>query len=105
MGFSSGTVDVTEKATFVCSVPEAGVMVRNTGSSVIYLGGEDVGNDPSGASGYPLDPGTEKQFTGAKAKESPVVPAPPGDLDPPGLYARCEDGSAGKVSFISVAMT
>lgn len=104
MGFSSGTVDVAEKATFVCSVPETGVTIKNTGSSVIYLGGEDVGNAGGGA-GYPLDPGTAETFTGARARETPVVPAPPGDMDPPGMYARCEDGLTGQVSYISVAMT
>ena len=104
MGFLSGTADVTEKAAPICDVPENGVRVRNTGSSVIYVGGPDVGNTGDSA-GFPIDPGRSEDFTGARAKESPVVPAPPGDMDPAVLYARCEPGAAGKVSWISVSMT
>lgn len=104
MGFMSGSREVGEDATEICPVPETGVRVRNTGSVIVYVGGPDVGNEGD-AAGYPLEPGQSEDFTGAKAKESPVVPAPPGDMDPAVLYGRTAPGaSGGKVSFISVAM-
>ena len=104
MGFSSGSRDIGEDATEICAVPENGVRVRNTGDVTIYVGGPDVGTEGD-RQGYPLDPGGSEDFAGAKAKESPVVPAPEGDMDPARLYARCAAGQSGRVSFISVAMT
>jgi hypothetical protein len=101
MGFTSGTRDIGEDATEICAVPEAGVRVRNTGDVTVYVGGPDV---QAGDNGYPLEPGQAEDFAGAKAKESPVVPAPEGDLDPAKLYGRVAQGGAGKVSFISVSM-
>lgn len=105
MGFTSGTCEVGEDAIAICAVSENGVMIRNTGSVIVYVGGPDVGNEGS-TQGYPVEPGTRETFTGAKAKETPVVPAPEGDMDPAVLYGRTAPGQdKGKVSFISVSMT
>jgi hypothetical protein len=105
MGFMSGTREIGEDATEICGVPASGVRVRNTGDVPVYVGGPDVGNDGD-ARGYPVEPGGSEDFAGASPKESPVVPAPEGDMDPPVLYARTAPGTGGgKVAFISVYMT
>jgi len=103
-GYSTGITDLTQDVTAVCPVPENGVRVKNLGTARAYFGGPDV--DSSGNTGYPLEPGEADTFPGAKAKETPVVPAPEGDMDPPVLYGRIEPGGQdGKVSWISVTMT
>jgi hypothetical protein len=105
MGFSSGSREVGEDVTEICAVSENGVRIRNTGDVTVYIGGPDVGNEGD-TQGYPVEPGGSEDFTGAKAKESPIVPAPEGDMDPAVLYGRTAPGSgAGRVSFISVSMT
>jgi hypothetical protein len=104
MGFTSGTREVGEDATEICGVPAGGVRVRNLGDVTVYVGGPDVGSEGD-TQGFPVDPGTSEDFAGASPKESPVVPAPEGDTDPPVLYARTAPGQCGKVAFISVAMT
>lgn len=104
MGFMSGSRDVGEGVTEICVVTENGVRIRNTGDVTVYVGGPDVAADGDGQ-GYPLDPGQAEDFTGAKPKETAIVPAPEGDMDPARLYGRCAAGQSGKVSFISVSMT
>lgn len=102
-GYSSGITEVGQDAVPVCPVPQAGVRVRNLGGSRIYLGGPDV--DSSAGTGYPVDPGASEDIPGATAKETPVVPAPEGDMEPPVLWARAEPGAeGGKLSWISVSM-
>lgn len=100
----SGTREIGAEATAICGVTENGVRVRNTGDVTVWVGGADVAADGDGQ-GYPLEPGEAEDFTGVKAKESPVVPAPEGDMDPAVLYGAVAQGSTGKVSFISVSMT
>lgn len=104
MGFTSGTREVGEDATEICAVPERGVRLRNTGDAPVYVGGPDVAAEGDGQ-GFPVEPGASEDIPGAKAKESPVVPAPEGDMDPAVLYGRCAPGQSGKISFISVDMT
>lgn len=105
MGFTSGTREVGEDTVPLCAVPPNGVRVKNRGGSVIYVGGPDVQAAGDGQ-GYPVDPGESEEFTAPVAKESPVVPAPPGDMDPAVLYARTAAGTGiSRVSFISAAMT
>lgn len=105
MPFLSGTVDVGEEPAPVCGVPVTGVQVKNTGSVTVYFGGSDVTAEGAGQ-GYPVDPGTSENFTGAAAKETPVVPAPDGDMDPAVLYGRTAPGTGtSRVSFITVSMT
>lgn len=94
MGTLSGITLVGEKPVPVCPVPAAGVLVRNTGSAggpVVWLGGPDV----AAGDGYPLDPGGPgEQVTGAaRAKQSPIVPAPPGDTAPAMLYGCTRPGA------------
>lgn len=104
MAYASGTAEVGEdKATLLCGVPESGVMIRNLGEAAVHVGGPDVGNDGEGA-GYPVDAGAAETFPGIRVKESPVVPAPPGDLDPPALYARAAPGAGTvKVSWLTIS--
>lgn len=104
MGFTSGTREVGGNATAICGVPDTGVRLRNTGDVTVWIGGPDVTADGDNQ-GYPVEPGTSEKFDGAKAKESPVVPAPPGDMDPAVLYGVTAAGSTGQVAFISVSMT
>ena len=92
MAFASGTAQVGSTAVPLCRIGNAGARVRNLGSAVVFLGGPDVGASGERA-GYPLDPGTSELFYGGKAKEIPVVPAPPGDLELPQLYARTAPGT------------
>jgi hypothetical protein len=96
MGTMSGIVLVGGSAVPVCPVPAAGVLVKNAGAAdgpVIWLGGPDV----AAGDGYPLEPGGPgEQITGPiRAKQSPVVPAPPQDSDPMMLYG-CTDPDAGE---------
>lgn len=99
MGFTSGTREVGEdEAAALCGVPPSGVRVRNLGGVRVYLGGPDVSADD----GFPVDPGGSDTFPGPTPKESPVVPAPPGDMDAPVLYARtAKDSGTTTVSFIA----
>jgi hypothetical protein len=103
VGYASGTREVGGEATAICAVPENGVRVRNTGDVTVWVGGQGVAADGE-AQGYPLEPGEAEDFAGAKAKESPVVPAPEGDMDPAVLYGIAAPGSTGRVSYISVSM-
>lgn len=96
MGTMSGIVLVGSKPAPVCPVPAAGILVKNAGAAdgpVIWLGGPDV----AAGDGYPLEPGGPgEQVTGPiRAKQSPVVPAPPQDTDPMVLYG-CTDPDAGE---------
>ena len=102
MGFTSGTVEVGEdEAVALCGVPLSGVRVRNLGAVRVYLGGPDVTGDGDSA-GFPVDAGGSETFPGTTPKEAPVVPAPPGDMAAPVLYARTAKGSGiTKVSFIA----
>ena len=86
MPFQSGTVQVSKDATQVCGVPENGVRLKNTGDARVYVGGQD-------AQEYPLEPGEAETFSGVKARETPVVPAPADDLHPAVLYARADKGT------------
>jgi hypothetical protein len=106
MGFTSGTRDVGEdEAVALCGVPENGVMVRNIGDVRVFIGGPGVGTEGDDQ-GYPLDPGEKETFTAPRPKESPVVPAPEGDMDLAVLYARTAGGSgSARVSFISASAT
>src|SRR5271170_2297855 len=99
MAFSSGTVEVGEgDPVRVCVAGETGVRVRDLGGTRVYLGGPGVTTD-----GYPLDPGESDVFYGGKPKESPVIPAPPGDLDQDVLYAVTAAGAGiTRVSWIGV---
>lgn len=98
MPFSSGTAEVGENPAPLCSAGNAGVRVKNLGTIRAYLGGRDVTAD-----GYPLDPGEPEMFYGSTAKETAVVPAPPGDLDPEVLYACTAPGTGmTRVSWIGV---
>jgi len=99
MPFASGTAEVGEdEAVALCGVPESGVRVRNLGDVTAYLGGPDV----TGDGGYPLDAGASDTFSGSKPRESSLVPAPPGDMDLPVLYARTAEGTGTtRVSFIA----
>lgn len=100
MAFSSGTADVGEDPVPLCGVSNAGARVRNRGGVLVYLGGPDVGYEGPGE-GYPLEPGTSELFYGGIPKETAIVPAPPGDLDPETLYARTAPGTGiAKVSWI-----
>lgn len=100
----SGSREIGEDVTEICVVTENGVRVRNTGDVTVYVGGPGVEAEGQGQ-GYPIEPGASEDFTGAKPKESPIVPAPEGDMDPAKLYGRTAPGQSGKVSFISVSMT
>lgn len=105
MPFTSGTRDIGEETSELCAVPPNGVRVKNLGGSVIYVGGPDVASEGDGQ-GYPVDPGESEYFTAPVAKETPVVPAPPDDMDPAMLYARTAAGTGiSRVSFISASMT
>ena len=88
MGFASGTVDVGTDPVPVCVPGETGARVRNLGGTRVFLGGPDVTTD-----GYPLEPGTSELFYGSKPRQSPVVPAPPGDMAPDVLFARTGAGA------------
>jgi hypothetical protein len=101
MTYASGTIDVGEDLVPLCSVPEGGVRVRNLGGVTIFLGGADL---PGDGGGYPVEAGAAETIQGVKPKESPVVPAPEGDLDNEVLYARTMTGTGGsKMSYISVS--
>ena len=105
MGFTSGTRDIGEETSELCAVPSNGVRVKNLGGSTIYVGGPDVQAEGDGQ-GYPVDPGESEDFTAPPAKETPVVPAPVGDMDDAILYARTAAGTGiSRVSFISASMT
>jgi hypothetical protein len=98
MAFDSGTADVGEDPVRVCAAGPAGVRVKNLGGTRVFLGGPGVTAD-----GYPLEPGTAEEFYGGKAKQSPVVPAPPEDIEPDTLYARtAADTGTARVSWIGI---
>lgn len=100
MPFTSGSTDVGEDATPICGLPENGVTLKNRGGTAVYLGGPDVSTDGDN-SGFPLDPGESQWIPGARIKESPIVPAPPGDLTPPPLYGRTGAGTGiARVAYI-----
>jgi hypothetical protein len=101
MAFSSGTVTVREDATLICLVPYTGVRIRNCGDATVHIGGADVNED-----GYPIEPGTSELIQGVKAKETPIVPAPPGDVDDAMLYG-CTAAGAGttQVAYITVDLS
>lgn len=65
--YESGTVSVTAAATHICTVSNGttGVLIANTGSVSVFLGGPDVG-----ASGFPVGAG-----------DSVIVPAPVGRFE------------------------
>jgi hypothetical protein len=100
MAFTSGTREVGEdEAVALAGVPPSGMRVRNLGGVRVYLGGPDVSDED----GFPVDPGASETFPGTEPRESPIVPAPPGDMAAPVLYARTAKGTGiTKVSFIAV---
>ncbi len=102
MGASSGIVAVGEKPVPVCSVPQAGVRVKIAGEGPpVYLGGPDV----SAGNGYLLEAGHpgEQIMGGSGVRQTPVVPAPPGDADDPVLYGVTDSGAGeSRVTWISV---
>ncbi|HXJ26522.1 MAG TPA: hypothetical protein VNH17_12515 [Streptosporangiaceae bacterium] len=103
MGYESGTADVGEDLVPLCGVPDTGVQVKNKGGTTVYLGGSGL---PGDGSGFPLDPGDSELIQGMKPKESPVVPAPEGDIDAAVLYARTAPGTGiARVSWITVTLT
>ena len=91
----SGTAVVGEKPSPVCAVPLTGIRIKNidAGSPAVWLGGPDV----TAGDGYLLEPGEpSEQLNGSgQGKQSPVVPAPPGDTDPALLYG-CTDPGTGE---------
>jgi len=99
MAFTSGTREVGEdEAIALAGVPPSGMRVRNLGDVTVFLGGPDVTEQ----NGFPVDAGGSETFPGSEPRESPVVPAPPGDLDAPVLYARTGSGTGTTtVSFIA----
>jgi hypothetical protein len=99
VGFTSGTREVGEdEAVALAGVPPSGMRVRNLGGVRVYLGGPDVTEQD----GFPVDAGGSETFPGSVPKESPVVPAPEGDMAAPVLYARTAEGTGiTKVSFIA----
>jgi hypothetical protein len=100
MGFGHGTVEVgPDEAVLICSVPEAGVKLRNTGNAILYVGGPGVEAEGANA-GYPIDPGTMDVIKGPALREAPQVPAPPGDMTAPTLYGRSGSGII-KVAWIA----
>lgn len=101
MGSRSGIVTVGEKPTYVCSVPQAGVLVKNAGAADVYLGGPGV----VAGDGYLLEPGGPgEQIMGrSRVRQTPIVPAPPGDADDPVLYGVTGEGAReSRVTWISV---
>jgi hypothetical protein len=100
MPVSAETKDVgADQAVLICTVPQAGVLVKNSGGIRVFLGGPGVTADGE-AAGYPLDPGESQVFTAAAPHESPAVPAPADDMAPPQLYGRAADGTA-RVAWIA----
>lgn len=98
MAFTTGQYEVGEEPAELCTVPPDGVRVRNLGGSRIFIGGPDV----SAEHGYPIEPGTSEDFAAPKPKESPIVPAPAGDMAPSVLYAVTEKGSGtSKVAVVA----
>jgi hypothetical protein len=102
MGSRAGIVVVGEKPVLVCTVPQAGVLVKNLGegSPDVYLGGPDV----TAGDGYVLEAGHPgEQIMGrSRVRQTPVVPAPPGDADDPALYGITDPGAGeSRVSWIS----
>ena len=100
MGFTSGTREVGEdEAVALAGVPPSGMRVRNLGGVRVYLGGPDV----TAENGFPVDAGGSETFPGSEPRESPIVPAPEGDMDAPVLYARtAKDTGITRISFIAV---
>jgi len=97
MSLMSGSREVGEKPSELCTVPSGGVRVRNLGGSRIFVGGPDV----TPGDGYPIEPGTAEDFSAPERKETPVVPAPPSDTAATVLYAVTEQGVS-KVAVISL---
>ena len=104
MPFSAGTVQVGDDgASRVCTVPVGGVKIRNLGGTRVFFGGEGVTAEGE-AAGYPLDPGQSELFPGVKAREVPVVPAPPDDMYVPGLFGCTAKGTGtALVTWIAAA--
>ena len=92
MAYQSGSIDVGEDATLVCTVPADGVRLKNMGGVTVYVGDAGVAADEDSA-GYPLDAGTSEDFPGVTVKETPVVPAPPRDAQQPQIYACIAKGT------------
>lgn len=101
MALRSGTVDVGTDPVRVCAVPDKGVRIRNLGGSTVFFGGPDVTADGATA-GFPIEAGESDTFPGVKPKESPVVPAPEGDLDLLQLYGRTAEGTESRVAWLTV---
>ena len=91
MSFGSGTAEVGETPAAICAVPEGGVKIRNLGAARLFTGGPGVTAEGPGA-GYPVDAGASDTIHGPKLRESPVVPAPEGDMTAPVLYGVSESG-------------
>jgi hypothetical protein len=90
--FRHDRVEVTDEPTVVCALPQdiSSVMVRNVGTTVVYLGGEDVcapSND-AGPQGFPL-----------KAEDGPFA-VPCVEYDVGELYAVTAKGKSGTVVFL-----
>jgi hypothetical protein len=85
--YRHGTVKLEDgKITVICSVPQdsSQVLVRNTGASVAYIGGDDVDAE----SGFPVFP------------DDAPIPVPCFDSDTATLYGVAADGVSTSISFI-----
>jgi hypothetical protein len=84
--YRHGRVDVADEPTPVCMVPQdiSQVLVRNTGSVTVYVGGEDVCVDD----GFPL-----------KTDDRPLS-VPCFDFDCAQLWAVSAKGKSGVVAFL-----
>ena len=101
MPFSSGTAEVGDEPSVICSVGRGRtVKVKNLdASTAVYVGGPGVTTDGDGA-GYPLDGRESETFSAPIPREAVAIPAPADDMAPDVLYGRTERGRA-RVAWIS----
>jgi len=101
MPFTSGTAEVGDEPSVICSVGRGRtVKVKNLdASTAVYVGGPGVTTDGDGA-GYPLDGRESETFSAPIPREAVAIPAPADDMAPDVLYGRTERGRA-RVAWIS----
>jgi len=101
MPFTSGTAEVGDEPSVICSVGRGRtVKVKNLdASTAVYVGGPGVTTDGDGA-GYPLDGRESETFSALIPREAVAIPAPADDMAPDVLYGRTERGRA-RVAWIS----